>query len=778
MDSLKPFTLKLDTLPTEFTLWKKELRTYYDSSEMMNMSVAEQQGHVRLCMEPALYSKIMGAIKADTPIYGQAAGDRSVLQALSGFFDAKHPLFTRRWDFYSGTPMRGTPTSDWLQLLKRKAKECQLVNMTEDDQVIHRLLATLEDKELLKKLLQVPKLTLVRMEETILEHKKTLSTLSFVDNPAAKALRTGGPQPRGRSSSRGNRGSSPSRGKPGKEKSGKIICYVCGTPGHKSPDCKYDKSTVVCNKCQKKGHIAPACRDRSNSPSGSSRGSSGGRGRRSRKDSPHRSSRPKSPTPSAVRSVATVSARSGQLEGLSYARVTGSQPTPLKQLSFSHKNGKSFTAYCIPDTGSTRTIMRRSLLARCGIPIKRTGERIVTANDERMDCAGTVTLTCTRPDLDISTTVDVLVSEDLKDDVLVAWHDLQALGIIDSAFPHSDFLKRKGTKKNSPVVCRAAHIDNCSELSDILKDFSDVLSDKLDASKVMKGPPLHIYTREDKSVSPWKSLTARQVPLHLKEAADKVVQEALAAGIIAPVTEPTDWISPGFFVEKDGGKGVRLVSDFSHLNKVVDRQVHPFPSTLEMMRSIDPTSKVFCKLGAVQGYFQIPLDEESSHLTTFLLPSGRYRYLRAPMGLSSSSGAWCQQSDEAISGLEGVTKLVDDILIQAPSLAVLRDRIRAVLDRCREHGITISRRKFLYGPEVEFAGFLVSASGIRPNPDKLKAVKDFPTPVDLTDLRSFLGMANQLGHFIPDLSHATKCMRQLMQKGTAFAGCLKCKQSS
>ena len=81
------------------------------------------------------------------------------------------------------------------------------------------------------------------------------------------------------------------------------------------------------------------------------------------------------------------------------------------------------------------------------------------------------------------------------------------------------------------------------------------------------------------------------------------------------------------------------------------------------MQSIPESAKFFAKLDAVHGYFQLALDEESSFLTTFLIPTGRYRYLRAPMGLSSSSDKWCCYSDFVIEA----KKFVDDILIWAPS---------------------------------------------------------------------------------------------------------------
>ena len=109
---------------------------------------------------------------------------------------------------------------------------------------------------------------------------------------------------------------------------------------------------------------------------------------------------------------------------------------------------------------------------------------------------------------------------------------------------------------------------------------------------------------------------------------------------------------------------MRLVVDLSPLNEYIERPTHPFTAGMHLIKNLNPNSKVFCKLDAVLGYYQIPLDEESKKLTTFLLPSGRYRYLRAPMGLSASSDEWWKRSDVALSGIAGVHKLVDDILIE------------------------------------------------------------------------------------------------------------------
>ena len=354
-------------------------------------------------------------------------------------------------------------------------------------------------------------------------------------------------------------------------------------------------------------------------------------------------------------------------------------------------------------------------------------------------------------------TIDALVSEDLRDDALLSWHDLRALRVLPDKFPE--------------VIRACTQIKSLeASVADLKEEFKDILCDGLSPEKMMKGPPMKIHLRTDIEIKPKKYLTSRRIPVHWESEATRVVQDLLEKGILKPVTLPTEWISCGHFVPKEGGKqGLRLVTDYTGINQYVKRPVHPFPSTLDVIQSVRGDSKWFAKLDAVQGYHQIPLDEESSYLTTFILPSGRYRYTRAPMGLSASGDEWCQRSDVALQDVEGVSKLVDDILVQARTQDELLVRLRAVLSRCREHGIYISMRKLQFGQSVKYAGHIVDEIGVRPDPEKLAAIRDFKSPTDLTSLRSFLGLANQLGqHFIPDLTHMTSKMRCLLKKDVAF----------
>ena len=148
--------------------------------------------------------------------------------------------------------------------------------------------------------------------------------------------------------------------------------------------------------------------------------------------------------------------------------------------------------------------------------------------------------------------------------------------------------------------------------------------------------------------------------------------------------------------------------------------MHPFPSTKEILQAI-PSKKeasIFAKLAAVHGYIQLALDDQSSYITTFLLPQGKFRYLRAPMGLNASSDEWCCHSDAIVQGLPWARKIVDDTIIWAPDIITLEERLRTVLDRCRELNVTLSKKKFEVGETIHFAGHIISTDGYRPDDEK------------------------------------------------------------
>ena len=113
-------------------------------------------------------------------------------------------------------------------------------------------------------------------------------------------------------------------------------------------------------------------------------------------------------------------------------------------------------------------------------------------------------------------------------------------------------------------------------------------------------------------------------------------------------------------------------------------------------------------------------------------------------------------------------KIIDDILVTGKSVEDLVQNCKKVLTACRENNITLSPGKAMAGNKVKFAGMLVSDVGVQPDADKVAAIRDFPRPQNITDLRSYFGLVNQLGSFVPDLSHALQPLRCLLKKDTMY----------
>ena len=423
---------------------------------------------------------------------------------------------------------------------------------------------------------------------------------------------------------------------------------------------------------------------------------------------------------------------------------------------------------CCPDTGCTITVFAEQVLNGLGIsygpPTRRIQIDAATSDPIRIVGNAWLTIT-TRQGCENSAQIFVLVADNIGDAMLVAWHNLVEVGVIRPDFPAAhpvpDNVRAEFAK------CWQVRTTTERTLDTIVEEFQDVLGEDLKETP-MEGPPMKIEIRPD--AVPRQTKVARQTPLKFQKEAALTIQKLIDRDIIekVPPGDTAEWCSPGFFVPKSDNVRVRLVTDYTYLNKWVARPIHPFPSAQDIVQSIPATARVFAKFDAVNGYFQLALDPGSRKYTTFLLPSGHYRYKRAPMGLKPSSDDWCNRSDGVIEGLDWCRKIVDDILVWAASWEELWPRIRVILSRCRELNITISLKKMEVGESIPFAGFVFSGEGIYPDPARTEAIREFPKPKNITELRGFLGLAQQLGYFVPDLAHLTVDMKALLKKDVAY----------
>lgn len=133
-------------------------------------------------------------------------------------------------------------------------------------------------------------------------------------------------------------------------------------------------------------------------------------------------------------------------------------------------------------------------------------------------------------------------------------------------------------------------------------------------------------------------------------------------GVIAPVTEPSSWVSALLVVQKPEGQGVRIVMDPKFLNTALQRSTYYMQTIDDVLPNLNNV-KVMSTVDMRQAFWMLKLDRESSMLTTFETPFGRYRWLRLPMGLSVSPEIFASRIQAALSGLKGVHCIADDILV-------------------------------------------------------------------------------------------------------------------
>jgi hypothetical protein len=285
--------------------------------------------------------------------------------------------------------------------------------------------------------------------------------------------------------------------------------------------------------------------------------------------------------------------------------------------------------------------------------------------------------------------------------------------------------------------------------------------------KIMKGEKLHIDV--DPSAVPVSTGASRTIPEPLLPALRQELDTLLAQGIIEPVEEATAWLHPIVLVPKKGTSDVRLCVDFSKLNKHIIRPVNAQPTPWEVVRKIPKGTKHFAVFDALKGYHQIELDDESKNLTTFLTPFGRFRYLRLPFGLNLSGDCFTKRYGDAVDQVKNTKRVVEDSLILGSTGTQLAERAEAFVKACCESNITLNLRKVQWDcPEVLFGGFIVDSDGYRIDPSLSEALRNFPQPKNITDVRAFFGLANQTCNFSDEISQLLLPLKPLLKKGIIF----------
>eukprot|EP00057_Strongylocentrotus_purpuratus_P020224 XP_011674698.1 PREDICTED: uncharacterized protein LOC105443347 [Strongylocentrotus purpuratus] len=259
----------------------------------------------------------------------------------------------------------------------------------------------------------------------------------------------------------------------------------------------------------------------------------------------------------------------------------------------------------------------------------------------------------------------------------------------------------------------------------------------------------------------------RRYPIHLRDELKREFDDMEGNGVITKVIEPSAWVSSIAVSRKSNGK-LRVCLDPKDLNRAIRRCHYRTITTDEVIHKLSG-ARHFSKLDAKNGYWSIKLDHDSSLLTTFNSPFGRYRYLRMPFGLAMSQDVFQQRMDEILEGCPGTIGIADDIVVFGKSEAEHDQNLHHLMSKAVKYGLQFNSGKCsIKVNQISFFGMIYDADGVHPDPHKVEAIKSMSPPENKTQLREFLGMITYLSPFIPNLSAQTASLRGLLKQDAKF----------
>ena len=283
-------------------------------------------------------------------------------------------------------------------------------------------------------------------------------------------------------------------------------------------------------------------------------------------------------------------------------------------------------------------------------------------------------------------------------------------------------------------------------LNSVLEKYSDVFKKELGTLKGFKAK-LNL-----KPNSKPQCCRPRQVPYALKEAVDRELTHLENTGVIERIPRSA-WAAPLVAVPKGDGS-VRLCGDYRRtVNPSLEIDQYPLPLPEDLMTALTGGYK-FSKLDLSAAYQQLILDEDSQPYVVINTQRGLFKYLRLPFRVASAPALFQQAMDRILQGLPHVICYLDDILITGAAQEEHLTNLAEVLRRLSNQGLRLKQEKCSFFQEsIEYLGHYIDTTGIHTAKSKVEAISRAPTPKNVGELRSFLGMVNYYGKFIPGKLH-------------------------
>ncbi|KAL4025562.1 hypothetical protein IC575_013964 [Cucumis melo] len=304
-------------------------------------------------------------------------------------------------------------------------------------------------------------------------------------------------------------------------------------------------------------------------------------------------------------------------------------------------------------------------------------------------------------------------------------------------------------------------------------DYPDVFPEKL------PGIPPHreieFAIELEPGTVPISRAPYRMAPAELKELKVQL-QELLDKGFIRPSVSP--WGVPVLFVKKKDGS-MRLCIDYRKLNKVTIKNRYPLLRIDDLFDQLQGAT-VFSKIDLQSGYHQLRIKDGDVPKTAFRSRYGQYEFIVMSFGLTNAPAVFMDLMNIVFREFLNTFVIVfmDDILIYSKTEVEHEEHLRMVLQTLRDNKLYAKFSKCEFWlKQVSFLGHVVSKAGVSVDPAKIEAITSWPRPSTVSEVRSFLGLADYYRRFVENFSHIATPLTQLTRKGAPFFWSNACEDS-
>ena len=311
--------------------------------------------------------------------------------------------------------------------------------------------------------------------------------------------------------------------------------------------------------------------------------------------------------------------------------------------------------------------------------------------------------------------------------------------------------------ESEPTMGSQLNLKQRQELEELLYEYREVMKNKPGKTTIVE------HAIDTGSATPVR-LPPYRLPHAYKDAVYKEIQDMLQAGMIEPST--SCWASPIVPVRKKDGS-IRLCVDYRRLNSVSKHDAYPMPRIDDIIDRVGG-AKYISALDLTRGYWQVPMSAADRHKTAFTTPMGLFQFTVMPFGLSGAPATFQRMMDQILNGLQKFSSAyLDDVVVFSDTWEEHLKHLRNILERLRSAGLTAKLTKCQFGmAECRYLGHIVGSGVVRPEYDKIRAVRTFQVPRTKKEVRTFLGITGYYRKFIQGYAATAAPLTDLTKKAS------------